>query len=138
MKKIVLLVCVFFAVNAYAGVRMLGESGGGRLPNSSSSYQPSGDGYTISGIAHRNDTVYELPQFSDNRQDMSAENCENSGYTLKECPSGYDPVMACPENKNYYRDCCPQGYTHTAEECLARGLKPSRANCLGFVACQAQ
>ena len=65
----------------------------------------------------------------------SAQHCFTSGYEAR-CPAGYIGIDRCPYDSRYYRDCCQEPYTHLASECLAQGLTPSEATCLGYHACE--
>ena len=64
-----------------------------------------------------------------------AQHCFSTGYEAR-CPAGYIGIDQCPYDSRYYRDCCQEPYTHLASECLAQGLTPSEATCLGYHACE--
>lgn len=113
---------VLFCFESQAGVRALGAENHNAHRSSSNSDFASG----ATGTA----PVVNLQNTSTSLQ------CQNSGFTLQKCPAGYVPVFACPQNNNYFRDCCPQGYRYTESNCYEMGLVPSIETCLGFHACQ--
>ncbi len=64
-----------------------------------------------------------------------AQRCRNQGYTLTSCGAGQILVGECPYDHSYFRNCCPEEYRFTKEECLEAGLYYSQSNCAGFYKC---
>lgn len=64
--------------------------------------------------------------------------CAAEGYTKTQnsCGKGRYAVKPCPYNGNYYKACCDNEYSHSAQYCLSKGLKPSRHSCEGMYACE--
>lgn len=120
---LVFFLCLFITSTTEAGVRSLGNSG-----SSSSVFS---NGTSQSG------NISSAPVVNLNNTNTTII-CNNSGFTLQKCPSGYVPVFPCPENNKYFRDCCPKEYRFKAQTCLDRGLEPSVETCLGFHACKAK
>lgn len=65
----------------------------------------------------------------------SDQRCRNEGYNYTACESNYILAEQCPYNYNYYKNCCPEEYQYTKEECLNAGLNYSRNNCAGYYKC---
>lgn len=124
MKYIIsLLLCLSIINPASAAIRALGSSGGAKSSHSNKKdYASENIGSTpVISLKGSNTVVI----------------CNKKGFTLQKCPSGYAPVLPCPQNNKYFKDCCPQNYRFTTRDCIEKGLKPSTATCLGFHACLA-
>lgn len=61
--------------------------------------------------------------------------CENEGYKILTCEEGFYPVTPCPYNPYYYKECCPEEYKYTPQECYDQKKSPSTYNCGGYYAC---
>lgn len=61
--------------------------------------------------------------------------CDGNGYKYStgNCNGGL--AEPCPTNPTYFKVCCPAGYTHTKEECVANAKPLSTDNCHGFYKC---
>jgi len=60
--------------------------------------------------------------------------CEALGYTRnrQSCGEGRVAIDACPRDSSYIKHCCPEGYTHTKDECTQLGLTYSLTTCDGI------
>lgn len=61
--------------------------------------------------------------------------CEEEGYTITSCPTGFIGAYPCPYNSSYFQSCCPDEYIFTAEECTSMG-KETGASCGGKYSCE--
>lgn len=58
---------------------------------------------------------------------------QNYQYTQANCAGAlYD---ACPSNSSYYKECGPQGYKYTIQECEEQGKSPSPEDWHGYRQC---
>lgn len=122
MKKVLFFfLCLCVTLSAYAGVRSLGDSGVSEQTSPSLSNQR--NSFTSQPVVNIKNV-------------NTAQRCTAAGFSLKECPAGYVAVYPCPENRKYFRDCCPQEYRFTTAQCLQKGLEPSVETCLNFHACR--
>jgi len=60
----------------------------------------------------------------------STSSCPRDGYKYTTCKGAL--VDPCPSNENYYKVCCPDGYIHRREECVAN---ISANSCHGYYKC---
>lgn len=121
MKKILFLfMCLSIASFAHAGIRALGDDGSSSSKSSSSS---------------QNGNNLQPAPVVNIKSENTAQRCQKMGFSMKSCPSSYAPVFPCPYNESYFRDCCPQAYRYTREQCIERNLEPSIETCLTFHAC---
>lgn len=61
--------------------------------------------------------------------------CETYGYRITHCEPGFIPAGSCPYSSRYYKECCPEEYIYTPEECQAQGKMPSTFSCGGLYSC---
>ena len=116
-----LLLCLFVITDADCAIRALGSSEYDAKKSHSKNKKPENIGtMPVVNLKGTNTTLL----------------CNKNGFTLKKCPSGYAPVLPCPENNKFFKDCCPQDYRYNANTCIERGLEPSPETCLGFHACR--
>lgn len=54
-------------------------------------------------------------------------------YNADNCNGGL--AEPCPTDDRFFRVCCPDGYTHTKEECVINAKPLSTDNCHGFYKC---
>ena len=124
MKYILtLLLCAFIATEANCAIRALGSSeyNAKKSHSNSKNHIPENIGTTpVVNLKGTNTSVV----------------CNQNGFTLRKCPAGYAPVLPCPENNKFFKDCCPQDYRYNANTCIEKGLEPSKETCLGFHACR--
>lgn len=125
MKQIIfLLVCSFICSNSFAGVRALGgEDDSGLKYN----HRPT----SVNSDSNNIGTAPIVNLESTN----TSQSCIDSGFTMEKCPANYIPVYPCPLNNRYFRDCCPQEYRFSANNCYEKGMIPSVESCLGFHSC---
>ena len=118
-----ILLCLLVAAEVHAGIRALGadtNTTGARSTDNNNTTSENTNTAPVVSLQGSNTAVI----------------CNNNGFTMKECPSGYAPVYPCPQNNKYFRDCCPQEYRYTTANCYEKGLTPSTETCLGFHACR--
>lgn len=65
----------------------------------------------------------------------SGQRCINEGYSITSCDVGQRLNSQCPYNGGYYKNCCPEEYNYTPEECTRAGLRTSRNSCGGLYKC---
>ena len=76
---------------------------------------------------------HEEPSYDINPEKL----CPSAGYSKRGCPSVYRPIGECPYDSSYYAGCCLSSYKYRAEDCIAANMKPSKNNCMGYYACEA-
>ena len=62
--------------------------------------------------------------------------CNNRGYTKTNCKRNEVALEFCPQNSSYFKYCCPEGFSSTAEECYEAGMEPSSRSCHGYYRCE--
>ena len=70
-----------------------------------------------------------------NLDSKKANPCEDEGYTITSCPTGFIGAYPCPYNGSYFQSCCPDEYIFTAEECTSMG-QDTGASCGGKYSCE--
>lgn len=115
-----LLVCAF---NSQAGVRFIVEDG-------ESYYNDNWYEDTPSRIPHYEDTPTQAQRYGGR-----GTNCAEKGYSITHCSDGFYPANPCPDNLNYYKDCCPEEYIYSIDECYTMNKTPSSFSCGGKYAC---
>lgn len=68
--------------------------------------------------------------------DMEEKNtCADEGYKIITCEDGFYPSTPCPYNPYYYKECCPNDYIYSAQDCYDQKKTPSTYSCGGYYAC---
>ena len=57
--------------------------------------------------------------------DMEEKNtCADEGYKIITCEDGFYPSTPCPYNPYYYKECCPNDYIYSAQDCYDQKRPP--------------
>lgn len=80
---------------------------------------------SVNGVGQRKSSAQLTPQ----------QKCKNAGYKITSCGNDSKAINPCPDDKRYFKTCCPKGYVFTKEECLNKGLSYSADSCGGLRAC---
>ena len=115
----VLLISLFFVTDVFAGVRMLGDSGGSVAGSRSS-------GFSISYDKRKSSPTYKVKS--------GREWCIENGYNKTSCEGMGGIIVTCPKD-SYYVHCCPPKYRFKKEFCESRGYSPSDDDCMGYHRC---
>ena len=109
-----LLACLIFCgFDSHAGVRFIVED----------------------GESYYNDNWYGGTPTHSRLYGGRGNSCADQGYTITHCDSGFYPANPCPDNLNYYKDCCPEEYIYSIDECYTMNKTPSSFSCGGKYAC---
>lgn len=104
---LILLSILFAASTSVAGVRFIVEN----------------------GESYYNDNWFEKSTTT------TISRCEQKGYTITECDSGFYPATPCPYDHSFYKECCPEEYSYSKDECYTMGKTPSSFSCSGLYSC---